>query len=199
MTSRVARRVAHGSLGIAVLVAALLGARPARALVGAGVEGGIIKRSASDPGNLNLGFVWGLHAELGLFSILSIGPYYLHYSLGASDAPDPLAGDAVFNALGLQARLTLPIPGKVKPYGFVGLGYTWDNYTNDRGLDRSGHFWEIPFGAGVAYEALEIFRFSLEFSLRPGTGFGGSVYDDAPRIQEPTSGWSLALGFGINF
>ena len=134
-----------------------------------------------------------------MIPIVDIGPYYAHFSLSAADEPNPLAGDAVFNVLGLRARATIPIPGNVKPYAFVGLGYTWDDYTNDLGLDRSGHFWEIPLGAGVAYEALEILRFSAEFALRPGMGFGGSAYDDAPMIQEPTSGWSLALGFGGRF
>jgi opacity protein-like surface antigen len=198
MTSRTARHAALLS-GLATAGALFLVESTAYGFVGAGVEGGIIKRSASEPGNLKLGFVWGVHAELGLIPLIDLGPYYAHYSLSASDEANPLAGDAVFNVLGLRARLTIPLPGKVKPYGFVGLGYSWDNYTNDIGLDRSGHFWEIPFGGGVAYEALEVFRFSVEFALRPGFGFGGSAYDDAPRIQEPGSGWSLALGFGISF
>src|SRR5262249_6697879 len=99
--------------------------------------------------------------------LIDFGPYYLHYSLSAADAPAPLAGDAAFNVLGVRARVNLPLPGRTRPYGFVGLGYTWDSYKNDFGLDRSGHFFEIPVGVGVIHEAM-IFRFSAEFALRPG-------------------------------
>jgi hypothetical protein len=201
MTKRNSRRAKalHAVAALSVAALVLLAPRRAFAVVGAGVEGGLIKRSASEPGNLKLGFAWGVHAELSLIPLISLGPYYLHYSLNAADEPNPLAGDAVFNVFGLRARLTLPIPGSTKPYAFAGIGYAWDNYTNDLGLDRSGHFFETPLGLGVAYEALEIFRFSLDFALRPAFGFGGGVYDDAPVVQKPTGGWSLLLGFGLNF
>jgi opacity protein-like surface antigen len=200
MTKRNSRRARafHGAAALCFAAIVLLAPRRACALVGAGVEGGLIKRSASEPGNLKLGFAWGAHADVSLIPLLAIGPYYMHYSLTGADKPNLLAGDAVFNVLGLRARLTLPIPGSTKPYAFVGLGYTWDNYTNDFELDRSGHFFETPLGVGIAHEALEIIRFSLDFALRPGFGFGGSVYDDEPTVQKPTGGWSLMLGFGLN-
>src|SRR5262245_9177560 len=103
-------RLPLGSLGMAMrtlrcaalfAVLAVLAPRTAHALLGVGFEGGIIKRSASEPSNLHVGFVWGFHAELSLLSIIDVGPYYAHYSLGAADEPNPLAADATFNTLGL--------------------------------------------------------------------------------------------------
>src|SRR3954449_4899513 len=94
-----AKRTLHALALLSVLSFVWLLPRPALALVGAGVEGGIVKRSASEPGNLKLGFIWSLHAELALIPLIAVGPYYAHYELTGADKPNPLAGDAVFNVL----------------------------------------------------------------------------------------------------
>jgi hypothetical protein len=170
--------------------------RSAHALVNVGAEGGIVKRSADSPNNLKLGFGYGAHAELDLLPLLKLGPYYLHYTLSSADSPAVGAADATFNTVGLRARLILPIPGSIKPYGYVGAGYTWDSYAQAGG-DRTGHFMETPIGVGVADEIIEIFHLSLDFAYRPGLAFGGDAYDTY-KIAQPSSGWTLMLGLALN-
>ncbi|HKQ68377.1 MAG TPA: outer membrane beta-barrel protein, partial [Polyangiaceae bacterium] len=151
--------------GSAIVLLGLSSARPAHALLTVGPEVGIVKRSADAPANLKLGVAYGARAEVSLLPLINFGPYYLHYQLGV-DAPS--GADAVFNVVGLRARLTLPVPGTIKPYAFAGAGYTWVNYTAGGAGDQGGRFLEIPIGVGVAYQVLEIFQFSLDGALRPG-------------------------------
>jgi hypothetical protein len=171
--------------------------RRAHAFINIGPEGGIVKRSADSPNNLKLGFGYGAHAEIEMLPLLKVGPYYLHYALSSADSPAVGAADATFNTIGLRARLILPIPGTIKPYAYVGAGYTWDTYMLAGG-DRSGHFLETPIGVGVANEIAEIFHLSLDFAYRPGLAFGGDAYDAPLNISHPSSGWSLLLGFALN-
>jgi hypothetical protein len=168
----------------------------AHALINAGAEAGVIKRSADSPNNLKLGLGYGVHGELDLIPLLKLGPYYLHYELASADTGQPGASDAVFNTLGLRARFMLPIPGSYKPYAYVGAGYTWAAYSPLSG-DKDGHFFETPIGVGVAYEVVEIFQLSVDAAYRPGTGFGGTAFD-AGNITHPTSGWSIMLGAALN-
>src|SRR6266566_1068466 len=73
---------------------------PAHAVVNAGAEGGLVKRSADAPSNLGVGLGIGLHAEF----------------------------DAVVQTAGIRARWILPLP-VLKPYAYAGLGYEWISYT----------------------------------------------------------------------
>src|SRR5690349_14684753 len=114
------------ALFVALALAASLASRRAEAMINVGAEGGLVKRTADDPGNLKLGFGYGLHGELDLIPLLKVGPYYLHYEL-SSDSP--FSFDAAFNTLGLRGRFFLPIPGSYKPYAFAGLGYSWVSYS----------------------------------------------------------------------
>jgi hypothetical protein len=179
-----------------VALVALAAPRIAQAAINVGAEGGLVKRSADSPNNLKLGLGYGAHAELDLLPLLKLGPYYLHYALSSADAPAAGAADATFNTVGLRARLILPIPGTIKPYGYVGAGYTWDSYAQTGG-DRSGHFLETPIGIGVADQIAEIFHLSLDFAYRPSLAFGGDAYDTY-KIAHPSSGWSLMLGLALN-
>jgi hypothetical protein len=172
---------------------------PARAdaFINAGAEGGIVKRSADSPNNLKLGLGYGLHGEIDLLPLLKLGPYYLHYELSSADRPAPGSADAVFNTLGLRARVTLPIPGSYKPYVYAGAGYTWVTYSPALG-DRTGHFFETPIGAGLAYEVIEIFQLSLDVAYRPGVAFGGDAFSGLAPANQPSGGWSLMLGAALN-
>src|SRR5258706_3571823 len=171
----------------AILVLALVGMpRRAKAFINVGAEGGIVKRTADAPNNLKAGIGYGLHAELDMLPLIKVGPYYLHYELSSADAL-PGAADAVFNTFGLRARLMLPIPGSIKPYGYAGIGYTAVNYSPGLG-DRRGRFFETPLGAGLAYEVLPIFQLSLDAAYRPAFAFGGDAFDGAPTATQPTSG-----------
>ncbi len=184
-------------IAAAVLVFALATLpNDARAFINVGAEGGIVKRTADAPNNLKAGIGYGLHGELDMVPLIKVGPYYLHYELSSADAV-PGAADAVFNTLGLRARLMLPIPGSYKPYAFAGIGYTAVNYSPGLG-DRKGRFFETPLGAGLAYEVLPIFQLSLDAAYRPAFGFGGDAFDGTPPATQPTSGWSVMLGASLS-
>jgi len=176
----------------------------AEALINVGAEGGLVKRTADSPNNLKLGLGYGAHGEVDLLPLIKFGPYYLHYELSSADSPALGSADAVFNTLGLRARLMLPIPGSYKPYAFAGVGYAWASYTLSFGSftspAASGHFFETPLGAGIAYEVVEIFQLSLDAAYRPAFGFGGDAFNSAFNggVTHPTSGWSLMLGAALN-
>jgi len=180
------------SLSVAVLATPF----DAHAILNAGAEGGLVKRTADAPNNLKIGIGYGLHGEVDFLPLLKVGPYYLHYELSSADAVQGSA-DAVFNTLGLRARLMLPIPGSYKPYAFAGIGYTWVDYAPVVG-DRKGHFFETPLGAGIAYEVLPIFQLSLDVAYRPAFGFGGDAFDAAAPASKPSSGWSVMLGAALS-
>jgi opacity protein-like surface antigen len=165
----------------------------AEALINAGVEGGIVKRYADSPNDLKLGFAYGVYGEVDLLPVLKLGPYYLHYELSSADRPAPGAADAVFNTLGLRARVMLPLPGSFKPYAYAGAGHIWANYSPVTG-DRMGHLLEIPIGLGAAYEVVEIFQVSLDAAYRPAVDLGGDAFNGRAAISRPTNGWSLLLG-----
>jgi hypothetical protein len=176
-------------------------AKRADATINVGAEAGLVKRTADWPDNLKLGVGLGLHGELDLIPLLKIGPYYLHYQLSASD-DSPFPYDAVFNTLGLRARLVVPIPGSYKPYAYAGAGYSWVSF-NPTGPaavvlpTSSGHFIETPLGVGIAYTVIEIFQLSLDAAYRPGFSFGGDAYD-RPGVEQLKSGWSLLLGAALS-
>jgi hypothetical protein len=189
-------RAIHVVGGAALASAALVLCRPAHALINVGPEAGLVKRSADSPNNLKLGLGYGAHAELDVLPLLKLGPYYFHYELSSADEPTPGAADAAFNTFGLRARLMLPIPGSIKPYGYVGAGYSWVTYTQNSG-DHTGHFVETPIGIGVADQLLEIFQLSLDVAYRPGLAFGGTAYDDF-HVTQPSSGWSVLIGAALD-
>lgn len=193
------RRAARVAMRLAVLSAVALGLlllpHRADAFINAGGEVGLVKRSASPPSNLQLGLGYGLHGELGFLPFIAVGPYYLHYQLSADDRSLLGAGDANFNVLGLRARLTLPLPVGVKPYAYIGAGYTWVSYALP-GRDVGGHFVEIPIGVGIAYSILPLIQGSLEFAYRPGSGFGGDAFDSG--VSKPDGGFSVLLGIALD-
>jgi hypothetical protein len=177
------------ALGVAAVTS---GSTSADATVNAGIEAGIAKRIADDPGNLSLGFGWQLHAEgTVLPPILNLGPYYTHYQLDSSTGA---FDNAVFNIAGLRARAFIPIPGPIKPYGYVGAGYSWVSY-HGRLIDVGGHFLETPIGAGVSYDCIPILQLSLDAAYRPGMAFGGDAYGP---MTNPSGGYTVLFGAAIN-
>jgi hypothetical protein len=90
-------RVIIPTLGVIAWI--LLRGGPARGAINAGIEAGIAKRTASNPGNLDLGFGWQLHGEWTILPpLLNVGPYYTHYQLNSDSSP---FDNAVFNTFGL--------------------------------------------------------------------------------------------------
>jgi hypothetical protein len=188
------------AIATATAVAVLFAASTAEAMINVGAEGGIVKRTADPPNDLKLGLGYGVHGELALLPLLTLGPYYLHYELSSADRSALGAADAAFNVLGLRARFTLPIPGSYKPYAYAGAGYTWVNYSLVAPVVGSGavsgHFFETPIGVGIAYEVIEILQLSLDAAYRPAFGFGGDAFGTGST--GPSSGWSVLLGAAIN-
>lgn len=198
--------------GLSIGAAAWLLPREASALNG-GVEYGIVKRHAESPHDFKLGTGWSAHLELSPLRFLNIGPYYLHYEL-ASPSREAGSKDTLFDTLGLRARIFLPRPSAhLIPYAYAGIGYTWVRYPSYPialevsnpamrmgGIEtKSGQFYEIPIGVGIAYELARILHASLDFALRPATGFGGTAYEEPSRYGEPAWGFSLMLGASLNF
>ncbi len=190
-------QLGQSCLFLAVLTGGLLCTHAAHALLNAGVEAGVVKRTASAPDNLKLGFGYGAHVELSLFPALNVGAYFLRSTNAIQDAPSDSSADATFNTLGLRARLILPISGDTKPYGYVGLGHNWIKYSPAGSPDISGQSWEVPIGVGIAHKWLELFQFSLEAAYRPSVHFTGDAYETA-NVTHPSSGWSALVGFAID-
>jgi opacity protein-like surface antigen len=197
IASRRARVLTKLAVHGAIFIALFLWSHRAQAFVNVGAEAGVFKRSADAPNNLKLGFGYGLHGEITFFPLIKVGPYFVHYELSGDN---PLGSDATFNTLGLRARLMLPIPGSIKPYGYVGAGYTWMSYGPPRFSDlnnpASARFIEIPIGLGLAYEPLPLLQISLDAAYRPGVSFGGNAFDLG--VKTPDSGYSVMLGVAID-
>lgn len=173
----------------AVAAGVFLFSQRADAFINAGVEVGVVKRYASPPLDLALGY--GLHGEIGLLPFITLGPYFLHYE----------PSGWTFNVVGGRARLTLPLP-VLEPYAYVGVGYTWASVDTPLagavpGVDLTGHFVEIPIGFGVQYSIIPIFKGSLDFAYRPGSGFGGNIYE-VGGVDKPIGGFSLMLGIALD-
>ena len=43
-----------------------------------------------------------------------------------------------------------------------------------------------------------MFQVSGDVAYRLGAAFGGSIYDTAPSLNQPTSGWSVLLGVAVD-
>ncbi len=184
------RRLLAALAGLAVVTTV---ARSAEATLNAGLEAGIAKRSASDPGNLKPGFGWQLHGEFTVVpALVGIGPYYTHYELSSDGGP---FDSGVFSTMGLRGRVVLPLPGSFKPYGYVGIGYAWVSYNGPVSLG-GGHFLETPIGGGIAYAVLPMLQLSLDAAYRPGMAFGGDAYDHG--MPNPSSGYTVLLGAAID-
>jgi hypothetical protein len=182
----------------AALLVCTFSTTPARAVLNAGVEAGVVKRSAAAPDNMNLGFGYGAHAELTFESTFAMGVYYLRSTHAIAGMPSALGAGAEFDTLGVRGRLILPMPGRTKPYISVGLGRNWTTYTLNGAPDVKGQSWEVPIGFGIAHQILRIFQITLEAAYRPSFSFSGNAYEIARR-RNPTDGWSALVGFAIDF
>ncbi|HEY5957161.1 MAG TPA: hypothetical protein VIV60_11430 [Polyangiaceae bacterium] len=169
----------------------------ASALVNAGVEAGLVKRTAPAPDNMNVGFGYGAHAELTFESTFAIGAYYLHSTHAGAGSPSEVDSHSMFDTLGARGRLILPMPGRTQPYVLVGIGHNWVTYGSRIAPDVKGSSWEVPIGLGFAHRILGIFQLSLEGAYRPSFSFSGHAYNDT-AIREPTGGWSLTAGISLD-
>jgi len=208
-----ARRFNLGAALVASGIAAafLFGsAGEAQAQIRAGVEGGMAYRS-SDP-KLDPGMAAGAHAEIKLVPMLSIGPYFLWYSLNPKDSVAGVANTA-FHTWGGRVRFTLPLPGSsFRPFAYAGLGRTGVSYPGEFATQaaytaspiaaditkREGWFLEVPIGLGLGYQILRVVQLSADFALRPGFSFKGEAYEGDKAYDKPTMGLSFLLGAAID-
>lgn len=190
-------RVEHGVLAAATFLITLFVAEQASALLNAGLDAGVVKRTAASPDNLNLAFGYGAHAELTFQSTFAVGVYYLRSQNPISGMPTSLDANGIFDTWGVRGRLILPMPGHTKPYVLVGLGHNWTKYRSRGTPDISGESWEAPIGFGIAHQILRIFQVSLEGAYRPSFSFSGNAYTQA-GVQEPKSGWSALAGIAVD-
>ena len=172
--------------------------RRANAVLNAGVEAGVVKRTAAAPDNLNLGFGYGAHAEMTFESAFAIGAYYLHSTNSIAGVPSELDAKAKFETLGVRGRLILPMPGRTKPYALIGLGHNWITYGSAGVPDVKGQSWEVPVAFGIAHQVLRFFQLSIEGGYRASFSFSGHAYDDL-GLRHPDSGWSLLGGIALDF
>jgi opacity protein-like surface antigen len=182
----------------ATILICVASAHNAKAVLNAGVEAGVVKRTASAPNNLNVGFAYGAHAELTIESTFALGAYYLHSNNSMTDTPSNVDASARFETLGIRGRLILPMPGNTKPYGLVGLGHNWITYRATGVPDIKGESWEAPLGFGIAQQLLRIFQLTVEVAYRPSFSFGGQAFGDV-GIRHPNDGWSLLAGAALDF
>lgn len=170
-------------------------ARTARATaINSGIEAGVVKRTTSSPGDLDPGFGYGAHVEVGPIPELNFGIYFLQ-SINAESSNSSTS--ALFNTLGLRTKLVLPISSYIKAYGFAGIGTTWTKYRTTNEPTINGHSWEAPLGLGVGHKVFELFQLYVEGAYRPSFSFGGTAYDTA-QLPHPTSGWSAFIGFAFD-
>jgi len=189
----------------AILAAAMMTSPSARADINLGAEVGVADRASDVPG-LDPGLAFGGHAEFSLLPFIRLGAYFLHYRLSTEAPRDDLA---YFNAFGPRLRLIVPIPGTdLLPYALAGIGFTVASYPGLPTADvsttleeRSGYFFEVPLGLGLAYEIASILHISADFTFRPAFGHFGDAFDQ--DLREPNDaevvGWSVLGGLALDF
>jgi hypothetical protein len=94
------------------------------------------------------------------------------------------------------------VGGTLKAYGFLGFGFA---FVSQQGFDfpgfpyvsagggtvrknatfdsAGGHFFEVPFGLGVAYKLRKPWELCAELGARVGFAHSGSVYDELRGAQ----------------
>lgn len=182
------------SLSVSLTAAMLAVTHRAEALVSVGAEAGISQRAVDYTDHLYTGFAFGVDADLDAATWVKIGPYYLHYEIELPEGVPWFTGGA-YNTLGLQCRLVLPIPGKLKPYVHAGVGKTWVVYRLGT-LRTAGSFVELPVGVGASYEATEMLSITFDAAYRPAVLFVGDAYDGDG--YNPYAGTSFLLGVSLH-
>ena len=178
-----------------VLAGLLCGTHTAQATaVNSGIEAGVVKRTTSSPNDLDMGFGYGAHIEVGPIPELNFGIYFLQ---SINSESNDSSTSVLFNTLGLRTKLVLPLPGNVKAYGFAGVGTTWSKYRTTYVPTMSGHSWEAPIGLGVGRGVFELFQFYVEGAYRPSFSFGGTAYTTA-QLPHPSGGLSAVIGFAFD-
>lgn len=96
-------------------------------IIDVGAQAGVVRRNLSDT-NYKTGFAWELHGELAMIPpILMVGPYFGMATL-EPDSTLPALKKITFRTIGAHAKLKIPLPGGIRPYGLVGIGWVHGDF-----------------------------------------------------------------------
>ena len=147
----------------------------------------------------SIGPMGQLTAHIALLPLVHVGGY-LGYEI--SPLPDPAAARNI-TTMGVRGKVAIPMSGDFHAWGFAGFGlalvhqqaYAIHNFPYVTGAgtvspkeasidEAGGHFFEIPFGLGVAYKLRKPWELCAELGARIGIAHTGSVYDDpGPQLH----------------
>ncbi len=219
----------------AVACASSLAPRDANAaFIEAGVQAGVMGRELAGV-DYKPGFNLQFHADVALLPpILMIGAYVNGFPPGTGrlkpDAPNAADARGIdFRAIGARAKLRIPIPGPITPYGIAGVGWVHANFPDQtltvcvpgapagtpcaqrRVPDASADFVEFVLGAGALIEIAGPLHFTIEGAWRPTTGYKNDDYEKAVQsgaasgqanVPSPSRNgyaWSVHGGLALSF
>lgn len=114
------------AVAASVAVVAALPASASASIIDLGAQAGGIRRNLSDT-DYKTGFGWELHGEFAMLPpILMVGPYFGMHTL----EPDTkLTTQKInFRTIGAHAKLKIPLPGGIRPYGLLGIGWVHGDF-----------------------------------------------------------------------
>jgi hypothetical protein len=153
--------------------------------------------------DVGIGPVGQIAAHLALLPLVHAGVYVGH---DISPMPDPAAARNI-TFMGARGKVQLPLTTDLKGYGFLGFGFALvtqqafdfpgfpyvsaggGTVRKDATVDSAGgHFFEVPFGLGVAYKLRKPWELCAELGARVGFAHAGSVYDELRGPQVKAAG-----------
>jgi opacity protein-like surface antigen len=218
-----------GVLAAATTALCTISARDAHAsFIDVGVQAGVEGRHLADVA-YKPGFNLQLHADLALIPpILMVGGYLNGVPVGGKLVPDQANNESKnsinFQGGGLRAKLKIPLPGPVTPYGIAGIGLVHGDFPEQnvqvcRSINGSSVcasqkvtaatalFAEFVLGAGVMIEIGGPLYLTLEGSWRPSTGYKNDTYEQQIQSQSTTApspsrngyAWTAHGGLAFSF
>jgi hypothetical protein len=197
-------------------MATLLAASRAEADIDLTASGGFAKRSLADV-SYNTGFTWQLNGDIGFIPMLMIGPYIAF----ASATPDINGATSIsFRTVGARAKLKIPLPGPVQPFGVAGAGWSHGDFPDQKleicinGVcstrtlpSATANFAEFLVGGGLIWVPAPPLAITAEFNWRPCAGYTNDVYESqiqsgSTATPEPSRNgvsWVGLLGLGLSF
>lgn len=198
------RLLPFGLAGLAMAGVSLLPHDANAAFLEAGVQAGYASRSLAGT-DYKPGFNTQIHVDLAMLPpILMIGAYANGFPIGgdltAKDAA-PGAKAINFTTFGARAKLRIPIPGPVTPYGIAGIGWVrasfpettltvCDPYTglacaSKQMPDARSNFVEFVLGVGLMIKIAGPLQLTIEGAWRPSTGYTNDDYQKALAGNDP--------------
>jgi hypothetical protein len=196
-------------LGLAAVAAvgASLAPRDAKAsFLDVGAQAGVASRSLAGT-EYKPGLNTQIHADVAMLPpILMVGAYANGWPVGGElSAKDAAAGakPITFSAFGARAKLKIPIPGPITPYGIAGIGWVTASFpettlkvcdplagavcAEKKMPDARSNFVEFVLGAGLMIKLAGPIQLTLEGAWRPSTGYTNDDYQKALAGNDPNA------------